>query len=289
MIYLFATIALNATLFALFKLFPRFGIDGLQAIVVNYFVCVLTGSIFLGNFPITFESPHQSWFWWAVLMGVMFISIFNLIAWRTKEDGMTTTTIANKLSLVIPALFSVFLYGDQLTVLKVTGIVLAFPAVYLSTRTNTHTNKSKSLFYPALLFVGSGLLDTLVKFTEHHYLSTDAAQASFTVHIFAVAFIIGAAVVTLLVATGKRTLHWKNLLAGIILGVPNYFSIYYLIQFLHEHVLQSSAAIPVNNIGIVLASTLVAIIFFKEKLTLQRGIGLAFSLVAILFLALSDG
>jgi len=288
MLYLIAVILLNTLLFAIFKLFPRFGIDGLQAIVVNYFVCVITGSVFIGEFSIGQQSISEPWFPWSLGMGALFISLFNLMAWRTREDGMTTTTIANKLSMVIPVLFSIFLYGEQLGVLKIAGILLAFPAVYLTTKEPEGPLNSKNFLFPVLLFMGSGLLDTLVKYVEATFLKDSRAQAVYTIHLFAAAAVLGLMVVIYLRLRGKIKLQRKNMLAGIILGIPNYFSIYLLIRLLNSNFLQSSAAIPVNNIGIVLLSSLTAILFFREPINRQRALGLILSVAAILLIALSD-
>jgi drug/metabolite transporter (DMT)-like permease len=135
MLYLIATILLNVVISALFKVFPKYKIDTLQAIVANYCVCVVTGSLFIGHIPYSTGALHSAWLPWALLMGASFISIFNLIAYCTRIDGITTTTIANKLSLVIPVLFSVFLYHEAEGIGKIIGVVLAFPAVYLTSRT----------------------------------------------------------------------------------------------------------------------------------------------------------
>lgn len=288
MIYLIATVLLNTILFALFKLFSHMRIDSLQAIVVNYFTCVITGSIFLGEFPIGKSSVHQPWLSWSILMGTMFISLFNLIAWRTKEDGMTTTTIANKLSLVIPVLFSVLLYDERLGTIKLAGIVLAFPAVYFTTSIIHENKKTHHLLFPAILFIGSGLLDTLVKYVQQYYLPDARIQAAYTIHLFATAAVLGTIVILIQKWRKKIDLHWRNIIAGIALGIPNFFSIFFLIQLLQSDFLQSSAAIPVNNIGIVLLSALVAILFFKEKATGQKILGLVLSVVSILLIALSD-
>ena len=55
MLYLFLSILLNAYLGILFAYFKKYKIDIFQAIVFNYGICVLTGSIFLGTFPV---QPH---------------------------------------------------------------------------------------------------------------------------------------------------------------------------------------------------------------------------------------
>jgi len=134
MTYLLMTVLLNVLISALFKIFPKYNIDSFQAIVVNYFVCVITGSLFVGYFPINAASLREPWLPFAVGMGLAFISLFNLISYCTKIDGITTTTIANKLSLVIPVIFSLLLYKEHVSILKVAGIVTAFPAVYFTTR-----------------------------------------------------------------------------------------------------------------------------------------------------------
>jgi drug/metabolite transporter (DMT)-like permease len=288
MIYLFATILLNVGLAVLFKLFPRFSIDTLQAIVVNYIVCVITGCFFLGNFPIQTNSIQQEWAPWAILMGVCFFSLFFLIGFCTKKEGITTTTIANKLSLVISVAFSIVLYGEQISMMKIAGVLIAFPAVYFSTRQKEGEKKTNHLLLPAILFLGSGLLDTLVKYVEQGYLKSSELQASYTIHSFSAAAIVGVLTVGSLYARKKIKFSWKNVLAGMCLGVPNYFSIYFLIRLLNSRCMQSSAIIPVNNISILLLSTLIAIYFFKEKMTQQKVFGILLSFFAILLIYFSE-
>ena len=288
MFYLIVTIILNVLISAIFKLFPRYKIDALQAIVANYCVCVLTGSIFIGHVPYTAASVHEPWFPWALLMGAGFISIFNLIAYCTRIDGITTTTIANKLSLVIPVVFSVFLYNELVGGLKILGILLAFPAVYLTSRVKGDDNQPQNLTLPLLLFISSGLLDTLMKYMQYTYLGTQALQAVYTVYCFSVAATIGIIIITTLLLLKKISFHWRNLVAGVCIGIPNYFSIYFLIRLLDSNVFQSSTAIPVLNIGILVASAIAAIVFFRERANAQRITGLVLSIIAILLIAFGN-
>lgn len=294
MLYLLLTVVLNAYLFVAFKVFERFGVDNLQAIVANYWVCVITGSVFVGHFPIGVASLNHPWIFWSIGMGAAFISIFNLIAFCTREDGITTTTIANKLSMVIPVIFALWLYHDRMTLAKGVGILLAAPAVYLSSKTKDDPGKKQNLWIASLLFVSSGLLDTLVNYIAHQYFTTnnpvadERGQTVYLVHAFCSAAIMGLALVSYLLLTKRRKFSWKNIVAGIVLGVPNFFSIYFLIRLLQTGFLPGSAAIPVNNIGIVLLASLTAILFFKEQARAQRIIGMALSIIAILLIMFSD-
>lgn len=288
MFYLIATVLLNVIISALFKVFPKYKIEMLQAIVANYCVCVITGCVFIGYAPINVSVVHETWFPWALLMGFGFICIFNLLGYCTRIDGITTTTIANKLSLVIPAVFSVFLYGDRVGMGKVIGIALAFPAVYFTTRVKGEDNKHQNLFWPALLFIGGGLLDTLMKFVQFHFLTSPESQAVYSIYCFATACTLGIVLVSVLLLLKKIEFQWRNIVAGICMGIPNYFSIYYLIRMLNSNFLQSSAAIPVLNIGIVVASALMAIFIFREKANMLWITGLVLSVIAILLIAFGD-
>ena len=260
----------------------------MQAIVFNYVVCVITGMLFTGIQPFTTTTLHAPWFPWTLLMGIAFISIFNLTAHCTKVDGMTTTVIASKLSLVIPVIAAILLYHDALGIGKIAGIVLALPAMYLTTRTPDENNNPPSLFWPAMLFLFSGGLDTLVNYIQHSFLSTPSAQAAGTIICFATAGTAGLLVVGYLVITGQQQLQWRNVVAGICLGIPNFFSIYFLVRALNSSQFQSSATIPLVNISILVASSIAAIIFFRERAGRWRIIGLLLSVIAILLIGFGD-
>jgi hypothetical protein len=77
---LIACIILNAFIGVIFKLFHRYNIDNLQAIVINYFVCVATAMAVKGGSPIPSDLSAQPWFYYALGLGFIFIIVFNLMA-----------------------------------------------------------------------------------------------------------------------------------------------------------------------------------------------------------------
>jgi len=81
----------------------------------------------------------------------------------------------------------------------------------------------------------------------------------------------------------------KSLLFGLVLGIPNYFSIYILLKALEGSGLESSIVFPINNMGVVLVSTLISLIWFGEKLSIKNYIGVAISILAISLIAFSNG
>lgn len=281
----------------MFKVCGKYNISTFQAIVFNYITCVITGSLFNGTFPINNVAVEQDWFKWACLMGVMFIAIFNVVAITTRKIGIAVASVANKLSLIIPVVLSVYLYNESVKGLKLIGVILALGAVILTCFPSKqeeaieeeHLKKSSKLILllPLLLFISSGILDSLINHVQKNYVAEENKNA-FLITGFFSAGCIGIAILVVLVLLKKIQLQPKAIIAGIAIGIPNYFSIWCMVNFLKTSPWQSSASLPVNNMGIVLFSAVAAWLFFKEKLSAINWAGVALSLISIYLIAFGD-
>lgn len=289
--FLIYSILLNAYMGIIFIYFHKFKVDFFQAIVFNYIVCVCTGSFMQGAFPISTDTLSTSWAPWAILMGTLFIIVFNIIANSTIKAGITSTQTANKLSLIIPVIFAAYLYGEKISYVKWAGIFIAFISIIFTVYRKNQLQKKGgilALLLPILLFVSSGAIDTLTKYIELHFLHNDIDASYFVISGFFTAAFWGVLVLILLYVFGKKTFHIKNIIAGILLGIPNYFSIFYLIKALKSSYLSSSAIIPINNIGILFIVSVWSVFICKEKLTKLNYIGLLLSLIAIALIFFGD-
>ncbi len=296
MFFLLGSILLSGFLTIAFKICDRYGINKFQAIVCNYGVCALTGSLFTMSLPSFGEASRQPWFSWSLVMGIFFIASFNLIAFSVEKNGLAIAAVASKTSLIIPFIFSVILYNEQAPVITVAGIVLAIIAVILTLWPGRVANglvkpggKSTVVYIvlPLLVFLATGFLDTLIKYVEQHFI-TSGNNNQYLINTFSVAFVVG--LLLLLVQVFARNIRFRPraLLAGVVIGIPNYFSIWCLMKVLKEYPNFSSVVIPVNNMGIVLLSALVAWLFFREKLTVLNWAGIILALLAVLMIAIGN-
>lgn len=294
MIYLLGSIVLTSYLTLSFKYCERHGISIFQAIVFNYVTCVITGSIVNGAFPINGSNMQTPWFKWACLMGLMFISIFNVIGMTAQKISVAVASVANKLSLIIPVILSVYLYQESVKGWKLVGVVLALLAVALTCYPEKKEGLGKDVpvqkwayFLPIILFFGSGLLDALINHVQQTYV-TDQNYNAYLIAGFFSAATIGTTILLSQYISGKLVFAWKHLIAGILIGIPNYFSIWCLVRFLKNSPWESSASFPVNNMGIVLFSSVVAWLLFKERLSKINWLGVALSLLAIYLIAFGN-
>ncbi len=294
MFYLAGSIILTSYLTLVFKICEKYTVNIFQAIVFNYITCVITGSFVNGSFPVNEESMHTPWFTWACVMGVLFVSIFNMVGITTQKIGVAVASVANKLSLIIPVMLSVYLYGESVQGWKLVGVILALFAIVFTCYPNKAQASDKEpairkweYTLPFILFIGSGLLDALINHVQKTYV-TEENKNAYLISGFLSAAVIGSTILLFQYIRGKQTFFFKNLAAGIIIGIPNYFSIWCLVRFLKNSPWQSSASIPVNNMGIVLFSSVVAWLLFTEKLSKLNWGGIILSLVAIYLIAFGD-
>ena len=290
MFYLLISICISSFLFVIFKLFDVLKVNTFQAIVVNYFVAAVLG-FYLSNNSVSFqEIPNQPWFIGAFLLGIMFILVFNVMALTSQKNGLSVASVSSKMSVVIAIVFGVWYYEESLGFIKLSGILLALIAVYLTSvkEKKETTVKQVSLLFPILLFFGSGAIDTSLKFIETSFVE-EGGVPLFSATIFGCAFILGMTILLYQIVKGTFRFEFKNILGGILLGVPNYFSIVYLLKALSTDGMESSTAFTLNNVGIVILSTLFGLFIFKEKLIWKNWLGIVIAIVSILLVMSANG
>jgi len=151
----------------------------------------------------------------------------------------------------------------------------------LKTKTNL-----KLLFIPLILFLGSGFIDTFIKYNQEVYLHGEKDYAKlFTLLSFLTAFLLGT--IVLFFDKSKRDFSLATILGGLILGIINFGSIYFLIQTFNASSLESSVVFPINNMGVVILTGLSSAVFFKEKFSVQNIWGIVLSLISILLISMT--
>ncbi len=287
MIYLLLSILASTTIFVVFKLFERYQINTLQAIVANYITACFCG--LLSHHPtveITKITPYK-WVYGAIALGFLFIAVFNLMALTAQRNGLSVASVASKMSVVIPVVFGLYAYNESISFQKVFGIILALIAVYLAAiKTRTSINFKQGLLLPFLLFLGSGIIDTSIKYLETTYVAKNDIPI-FSATIFGCAAIIGIVILVYKAFSNTFKFELKNGIGGIILGIINYYSIFYLLKALQFDGLESSTLFTVNNVAIVMASTLVGLFLFKESISKKNWLGISLAVISIVLVTLA--
>ena len=281
MIYLILSILFNSVLFIIIKLFAKYNIDALQALVINYLVAFLVGLFFLDNHFVPAEIISYDWFKGSLFLGFVFISTFYSTTITSQRNGLSVASVASKMSVIIPITLGVILYDETLNFIKIIGIILALVAVYFTSKKETgEVNKVDGLLFPILVFLGAGTIDSSLKYLQTFHVPANQIGLFSSITFFC-AFSVGILTILFLSIIGKIQFSSRNILGGITLGLPNYFSLYFLVRMLESKVFESATLFTIHNIAIVIVSTFIGILFFKERISMRNAFGIGLALFAL--------
>lgn len=283
MIYLLISICCSVTVAVLLKLAKRYKISIPQAVTWNYLFAISLSIFFFKPVTGQFSAVHTSTT--HLLLGLLLPVIFWFQAASVRQTGIVKTDIAQRLSLFIPLLAAYFLFKENFSTLKICGLSAGFIAIMLTLYKKSSSSQSGAWFYPIIVFIGFGLIDTLFKqiaqFKAIPYTSS-------LILIFAISFVLSLAVIAWQSIVQKQKLELINFFCGCILGFFNFFNILFYLKA-HRAMADNPATVfAAMNIGVILLGTLVGVLVFKEKLSKLNYWGLAFALTAIILITLAQ-
>jgi drug/metabolite transporter (DMT)-like permease len=285
MSYLLLSILSSSMLFVIFKITEQLKANLINLITINYLVATILGFSF-NHYHTSVSSLFASnWILYALLIGILFVLTFLLIGYSTRLSGITVTSIATKLSVVVPILFSILYFKEKSGIFKISGLILAVIAVILTNYRSINKAKNiKLILLPIAIFIGAGISDSTVKYTQTHFINNQMSLL-FSSVVFLFSLIAGLLLILFrrkLSTSGKIAL--VEILSGTILGIANFGSLYFFILALNNCRFDSSVIFGLNSICIVLLSVFSGVVFFKEKLSTINFAGVMIALIAILLL-----
>ena len=132
-----------------------------------------------------------------------------------------------------------------------------------------------------ILFVFTGIADAALKIYEREF-QLQLSEYAFLSILFGSAFIL-----SLIILEIRKALNFsaREVLFGIILGVVNLYSSFFLILALQQ--LNGAIVFSVTNIGNVLAGALVGFFIWNDQVSTKQKAGLALAVLSILLLVIN--
>jgi drug/metabolite transporter (DMT)-like permease len=281
--YLILSVLSSSILLIFFKLFDKYKVNIMQAIAVNYIMATVF-SFFSIQYTQKIVIGESTWLIFATMLGGFFFLVFNLCSKSTVLSGIGITSIAMKLAVLFPITIGILFYKEPVSFQIVLGILLGIFSLFLLTYSPANAIQSSgklNLLFPILVWIGSGFCDSTVQLANKLF-STFSQNGYFTFITFMSASIVG---MSYTFVYKKQRIDFKSLIGGLALGIPNYFSIYFLFKCLEhlklDYQIESGRILTINNILIVITSLVIGLLAFREKLNKVNVLGIIIALMAI--------
>ncbi len=258
------------------------GFSSLLSAVTLIFVCAVSGVLAVPSV-------------YTLMMGIVFgiatavCAVFNM---RALEIGpMSYTTVICYCSMLIPSLSGMVLYNETISVLQYAGVVFMIGSFVCAVdRKNDKAGASFKWFVFCMIsFLASGAVGVMQKIHQNSQYRDELGM--FLIIAFVVSALFSQVVFSYLRYRKKQSVtvfgHEKlrrfvvySIVCGIGIALVNQLNMYL------AGAMDAVIFYPVFNGAMILLTSLIGVVFWKERLSIKQWIGLIMGTAAILFLCL---
>lgn len=264
MIYLILAILCSAGVSIFMRASEKYCQGHYGILLMNYVVCVLAGLILTGRgltqtdgkgMPVTIV--------FGVVTGLLYYGSFILLQWNVRKNGVILSSTFMKLGVIVPAVLAVVWFGERPGWNQGLGFILAITAILM-----IHLEKGKIRTEKAytigllLLLLGGGLGDSMAKFYDVY---GNPGLGSFFLML---SFLVSGIISGILVFRGGEKITKYEVLFGVLIGIPNYFSARFLLWALAD--IPAVITYPTYSIAAMALIGAAGVLMFREKLTKRQ-------------------
>ena len=243
----------------------------------NCVCCAVLAALYTGgNLLVSGDGAGVTWGLGAV-SGVMFLVSFLLLQWNVHKNGVVLSSTFMKLGVIVPTVLAMTVFGERPRAVQLAGLVLAVAAI-LIINLEKGQGRAQSGIGLLVLLLGGGMTDTLSKVYEQWGNATMKSQ------YLLYTFVVAMALCTLLALYKHQRLTWTDVVCGLVIGVPNYFSARFLLLSLGN--IPAVLAYPTYSVATIVVVSLSGVLLFREKLSRRQMAGMGVILAAIALLNL---
>lgn len=277
MLYLLLAILCSTATAVMMRLSGRFVRGDVSLLATNYIVCAALAAAYTG-FAHPFPAVEGLGFTLGLgaVNGALYLSGFILLQWNVKHNGVVLSSTFQRLGVLVPIALAVLLYGEKPQPMQLLGYAGALIAILLIHFDGEERSGGRSRGFLLLLLLCCGFCDAFSKVFEQG--GYPALENHFLFYTFCAALLLA---LLLVLRRGQRIGKWE-LLFGLLVGIPNYFSARCLLRSLST--VPAVLAYPLCSVGSIVAASIAGVLLFHERLSRRRWIALgiiAFSIVLL--------
>lgn len=258
--------------------------------LIRMLLCVVFSfAVILFNSDISYLSFDINIIFISAISGIA--TAFFVVSWllAVRQSAYMLLDVFLMLGTLVPIMTGYIVFSEPIGIRQIIGFALLLIAVFTMCSYN-NTVKEKLSVVSVLLLIGCGLTNGITSASQkifvNAFLETPISIFNLYTYVFALIVLFLFFVFT----SGKEQVKFNSegskrpyvfiCIMAVALSLHSYFST------MSASLLDSMRLYPLNQGASLIISTLMASIFFKEKLTLKAVIGIASSFAALLIINL---
>jgi len=247
--------------------------------VANYAACSFLSLLFMDNMDFgKVEAKAGVAVCLGLFSGVLYLASFVLLQQNIRKNGVVLATMFMKLGVLIPTLMAIIIFREQPGFLQVLGIGLAIAAIIVIHFEKENVEASEYQFLLIVLLLFSGFTDSMANIYDK------LGSAELKDHYLLFTFLAAGVCAFVLWIKERQKLCVWDVVTGICIGIPNYFSSRFLLLALHH--LPAVIVYPAYSVVTIAVISIVGVVLFKEKLSRKRLVAIALIFFALALLNL---
>lgn len=277
MLSLLLAIASSAMVSIMMRLGESKPTGKMSLLLFNYSACTLLGLIFTlsGGLQVTPQGAPFA-LGLGIASGFLFLGSLMMMQKNIAVNGVVMTATFMKMGVLVPTITAIVCFGESPRVTQLLGIALALCAILMLNLRKDAAAAVKGKWLLILLLLVGGLTDTTTNIFDK--MGNPAWKDGFLVLIFFTAFLL----TLILVVRSKEPITRWDVLCGLGVGIPNYFSSRFTLDALKT--VPAVVVYPVYSVATIVVITLAGKFFFHETLDRRKYAALAVIFAALVLL-----
>ena len=253
----------------------------------NYLTCALIAFIQMPGKD-RFYSAAPSTRLMSLISGLLYVVSLVTLQSSVRLNGAALSSAFSKLGITIPLLMSFLLFGETPTWYQAAGLLISLAAIAVLNFGSRDADGGRekqgraALTILLLTLLTCGGSEGMAKVFER--LGDPREDTRYFFFLFLTASLLTAALAVAEMRKNGKRIRPGELAAGVLAGIPNYFSSYFLLKALNS--LPALLVYPSFSVGTILLVMGTGALLFGERLTRRQWAGLSLILAALVLLNL---
>jgi len=230
-----------------------------------------------------FQNFSSTWIPWILGLGLMFVLGFNAFANAIRVSGLPIAALFQKMSIILTVLAALYL-RDPINWIQLTAWFVGILAITMAyaPKKESSFNRTGFISLVSSLIISSVIEIGFLLLNKQNFSNADF-HSIFPTTLFGAAAVFG--MIGHCISNQSLKINTQELLFGFTLGLPNYYSIYFMLKAL-EYEWNGVVFFPLLNVSVVIFSALSGCLLFKDQLTGKQIIAILLSTISILLISL---